>query len=80
MGLSPTGLSVLPLSSVMPDPLPVPDKLGSDPDATASMLVVVDIIVDGEDVVCASLALNRDRDVEMGEGADLRAIEGAVYE
>lgn len=78
VGLSPAGLSMLPLSSVIPDPLP--DRLGSDPDATASIFVVVDIMVDGEDVVCASLALKRDLDVEIGEGADWRVLEGAVYE
>jgi len=77
VGLSAAGLSVLPLSSVMPGPLPVPDRLGSEPEATASMLVVVDMALEGDDVDCVSFALKRDLlVVEIGEGAP-RRIDGA---
>ena len=59
VGLSLAGLSVLPLSSVMPGPLPVPETSGFDPEATASMLADAVCGAAGEDVDCASLVLNR---------------------
>ena len=55
VGLSFAGLSVLPLSSVIPRPLPV-EALASEPDAIASMFEVY-IAVAGDDVLCESLVL-----------------------
>ena len=81
MGLSFAGLSVLPLSSVIPGPLPKPDTLISELDASAFALL--DTIVAGEDVVGESLTLKRARFIEVVrvEGADFRfIIDGAVYE
>ena len=74
MGLSFAGLSVLPLSSVMPGPLPATDTSGFEPDATASKFeVAFDPVVLGEDVDCASLALKRCLlPLDSGDGADLR--------
>lgn len=76
VGLSFAGLSRLPLSSVMPGPLPVPDTL-SEPEAMASML---DLDETGTDVLCESFALKRLL-LAVVEGADLRLVtEGAEYE
>lgn len=64
VGLSFAGLSVLPLSSVIPGP----PRFCSEPSAFGC----VEDDAAGEDVDCANRALKRDLVVDMGEGADLR--------
>ena len=58
VGLSFAGLSILPVSSVIPGPLPV-ETLTSEPDAIASMFEAADVAVAGDDVLCESLVLKR---------------------
>jgi hypothetical protein len=83
VGLSPTGLSVLPLSSVIPGPLPVLERYGSEPEGTDSAIGLAGAGVPaGEDVDCDNLALKRALfAVVMGAGADFRyIIDGGEYE
>ena len=83
VGLSAAGLSVLPLSSVIPGPLPAPDTLGSEPEATASRFVEAELVPAGDDVDWPSLVLKRFLwpEVLSGEGADFRLrTEGGEYE
>jgi hypothetical protein len=89
IGESPSGLSLLPLSSVMPGPLPEPEAVAeselSDVRDVASKLACAwpPVVAAGEDVVGDSLTLNRALfDVVSVEGgADfLLRNEGGWYE
>lgn len=57
VGLSFDGLSALPLSSVIPGPLPEPDAFASEPKALASMFVDAHEGTAGDEVFCDCLAL-----------------------
>lgn len=81
MGLSPVGLLVLPLSSVIPGPPladPDPDRVASEPPSAIDEL---DMGAAGEEVVGVNFTLNRDLcgdviDALSGTGADLRTCDG----
>jgi hypothetical protein len=75
MGLSPVGLLVLALSSVMPTPLPWPDpdRVASEPDSVEG--------ADVDELVGCSLMEKRDLGDDVnGEGADCRKRASDEYE